>query len=397
MNPQVVVAGHICLDVIPSFGQGAGSLSELIVPGKLIQVGPPLLSTGGAVSNTGLALHRLGIPTRLLGKVGDDLFGQAITDILTGQGPELASRMIVIPGEPTSYTIVVSPPNIDRFFFHCPGANDTFHPAEIPLSDVEGARILHFGYPPLMKAVYEDEGRALSNFFQRLRSNGMAVSLDMARPDPDSVAGRVNWTAFLERVLPDVDLFAPSIDEILFMIDRPLYDRLSNSEGDDPFSEGIDGETLSRIGNRLIDLGAAVVAIKIGSAGLYLRTSSSSSRLENLVGVTDAKDWSDREILSPCMQVTVKGTTGSGDCTIAGLVAGFINHLSPVQAITGAVATGACSVEQADATSGIPSWDEVWKRIRSGWPKCEQTISLTGWNRSDDQSVWFGPGDPYQQ
>ena len=46
-------------------------------PGRLLQIGPATFSTGGPVSNTGLALHRLGIATRLMGKVGDDLLGQA--------------------------------------------------------------------------------------------------------------------------------------------------------------------------------------------------------------------------------------------------------------------------------------------------------------------------------
>jgi sugar/nucleoside kinase (ribokinase family) len=393
MNPQVIVAGHICLDVIPTFGQGAGNLDEIIVPGKLIQVGPPLLSTGGAVSNTGLALHRLGIPTKLIGKIGDDLFGRAITGILSALSPDLASGMIVTNDGPTSYTIVVNPPNVDRIFFHCPGANDTFHPSEIPLTDVEGARILHFGYPPLMKSVFSDGGSALSDLFNQLRAKGISVSLDMARPDPDSEAGRLDWLAFLERVLPAVDLFAPSIDEILYMIDRPLYDALSKRGGADPFTEGIDGVILSRLGERLIGLGAAVVAIKIGSAGLYLRTSPDPARLQPLVGAADAGSWAACEILSPCMKVTVKGTTGSGDCTIAGLLASFVHHLSPVQAVTGAVATGACSVEQADATSGVPSWKEVWRRIDSGWLKCDASIPLEGWVMDDKNGVWYGPGN----
>ena len=40
-----------------------------------------------------------------------------------------------------------------------------------------------------------------------------------------------------------------------------------------------------------------------------------------------------------------------------------------------ATGTGAFSVEQADATSGIPCWDVVQKRIKDGWQKQEKTIS----------------------
>ena len=67
-----VVAGHICLDIIPLLE------SEVAFsPGQLVEIGPAILSTGGPVSNTGLALHRLGIDARLMGKIADDQIGRA--------------------------------------------------------------------------------------------------------------------------------------------------------------------------------------------------------------------------------------------------------------------------------------------------------------------------------
>jgi sugar/nucleoside kinase (ribokinase family) len=66
---DVVVAGHICLDMIPDMGsdQVSTSLEEILTPGKLVSVGPAKTATGGAVANTGLALHRLGLPSRCWG------------------------------------------------------------------------------------------------------------------------------------------------------------------------------------------------------------------------------------------------------------------------------------------------------------------------------------------
>jgi sugar/nucleoside kinase (ribokinase family) len=101
-------------------------------PGRLLNIGPAAISTGGAVANTGMALHRLGVPVRLMGKVGDDLFGRAVLDVLRTGAPHLADGMIVTPGEATSYSIVISPPDIDRSFLHCPGANDTFGADDVP-------------------------------------------------------------------------------------------------------------------------------------------------------------------------------------------------------------------------------------------------------------------------
>ena len=62
-SAEAVVAGHICLDIIPALAGEA-----IPAPGRLVAAGPAVTATGGAVSNTGLALHRLGVPTRLAGR-----------------------------------------------------------------------------------------------------------------------------------------------------------------------------------------------------------------------------------------------------------------------------------------------------------------------------------------
>ena len=61
-NPQIVVAGHVCLDIIPAWDPAGGDVQSRMVSGALLNVGPATLSTGGAVSNVGIALHRLGVP-----------------------------------------------------------------------------------------------------------------------------------------------------------------------------------------------------------------------------------------------------------------------------------------------------------------------------------------------
>ncbi len=195
--PQIVVAGHICLDVIPALNEAPD-----LRPGGLVVVGPAALSTGGAVGNVGLALHRLGVPVRLMGKIGDDLFGRAVLDVLRAHDPRLADGMIVVPGETTSYSIVVNPPGVDRTFLHCPGANETFRAADVPLDRLAGARILHFGYPPLMRRLYADGGAELHALLAAVRGCGLVTSLDLCAPDPHSEAGRVDWAALLAPLCP---------------------------------------------------------------------------------------------------------------------------------------------------------------------------------------------------
>ena len=128
--------------------------------------------------------------------------------------------MIIASGEASSYTIVVNPPGVDRCFLHCPGTNDTFVATDLALDRMAGARLLHFGYPPLMEGIFADGGEGIAARFREAGRQGMLVSLDMGMPDMDSPAGRVDWHAWFERVLPHVDVFLPSLDEALLLLDR---------------------------------------------------------------------------------------------------------------------------------------------------------------------------------
>lgn len=389
----VIAAGHICLDIIAAISGGAEA--GQLAPGSLMQVGPPVLSTGGSVPNTGLALHRLGVPARLMGKIGDDFFGRAILDIVRSLDPNLAQGLIVSPGETTSYTIVISPPGVDRSFLHCPGTNDSFGADDVAYDELEGAKLFHFGYPPLMRRIYADAGAELEKILRRVRERGLAVSLDMARPDPNSQAGQADWPAFLRRVLPHVDVFLPSLDEILFMLDRALFEHLEQEAGTADIASRAGGNLLSNTAAQLLQLGAAMVVLKLGTQGLYLRTTADTDRVKAMGRCTPAEvdAWLDRELLVPCFQVKVAGTTGAGDCTIAGFLASLLEGLSPEDALTGAVAVGACSVEQTDATGGVPAWSVVQERIHSDRERRPIGLELPCWSWNAQHTVCTGPNE----
>lgn len=366
----VVVAGHICLDVIPTFKRGADSLAALFVPGKLIDVGAATLSTGGAVANTGLALHRLGVPVRLVGKVGRDAFGDAVCGLLQKSGPELARHMVREPSETTSYSVVLNPPGVDRIFLHCPGANDSFGPEDLAPAARDGAGLLHLGYPPLMKRLYEAQGETLARILAQARAAGLTTSLDMALPDPDSPAGRADWPAILRNTLPLVDLFEPSLDEIVFMLDREEGARIRRRAAEGVPLGGFSAGAVRDLAQRLLDLGAAAVLLKLGREGAYLQTTTDGARLRAAGACAPRADaWRGVSLQAPCFEAVVAGTTGAGDCTIAGFLAACARGYSPDEALRRAVAVGSASVEQPDATSGIPSWERLEQRLHAGWAR----------------------------
>lgn len=389
-GPQadVIVAGHICLDVIPTFLGPSGGLERLLVPGKLTTVGPAVVATGGAVSNTGLALHRLGVRTKLMGKVGDDLFGRAILDFVGRHDPQLAGGMIV-GDDPSSYTLIVNPPDVDRVFLHYPGANDTFGAKDVDIEKVRGARVFHFGYPPIMRRFHIDGGGELAALLARVRGVGVTTSLDMSLPDPDSPAGRVDWQALLAQALPHTDLFLPSVEEMVFMLMRERFDDLRCGRLE------IDGALLAELGGRLVEMGAAVVLIKLGDQGAYLRTSGDRARLAAMGpgAPADTDGWTGRELLAPCFKVDVAGTTGAGDCTIAGFLAALLRGADCEEAMTSAVAVGACNVERADATSGVPHWTAVQARVEAGWARRPVALRLPSWTWDKRAGLHYGPHD----
>ena len=152
---DAVVAGLLCLDITPDLSllTQPVQLGKVFSPTLLTEVGRATFSTGGAVGNTGLVMRRLGAKVALMGKCGQDFFGQAVLDLLEREAPGSAAATTLVRNEPTSYTIVLSPPGIDRFFLHCPGTNGTFGFADLDLDIISRARLFHFGYPPLMKRI----------------------------------------------------------------------------------------------------------------------------------------------------------------------------------------------------------------------------------------------------
>lgn len=366
---DVVVAGHVCVDLIPALPEIAGGFRY--APGTLVEVGPATVSTGGCVANTGLALHRLGTRVRLLGRIGDDPFGEIVVRSLAADG--LEGGLKTIPGESTSYTVILSPPEEDRMFLHFAGANDSFTEGDVTQDVLSGARIFHFGYPPIMRRMHEDAGENLASLLSRAKAAGLTTSLDMAYPDPSTSAGRADWPRILRRALPATDVFMPSLDELIVMLEPGAPAGPLAAEG------------LSRLGEGLLQMGAGVVGVKCGPRGLYLRTAP-EGRLRR-ANIPDPAAWADRELWSPAFEVEAAGTAGAGDATVAGLLHALHAGALPEEAATAAVAVGAMSVEAPDATGGIKSWDEARRRISAGW-KRRATPPGKGWSPIGGSGLW---------
>lgn len=372
---KMIAAGHICLDIMPEIeGVSVDKVEDYLKPGCLVHTGKANVHIGGSVANTGLALSALGADVALMGKIGDDVWG----NVITSQIEEYASAGYMIRDEnvSTSYSVVLAIPGIDRMFLHHTGANDSFCCEDLNEEAMRGAKLFHFGYPPLMKSIYSENGNELVKIFDKAKGMGMITSLDMASIDANSGSGKVDWISYLQNVLPKTDLFVPSAEELAFMIAPEIYEKWVKRAGGRDMTTVIRISEIRSLAEKSLDMGAKLVLIKCGAAGIYLATGG-REKMSGLSSVlADDASWTDiRAFERSYKPQKVLSATGAGDTSIAAFLYTFMNGYGWKECLQLAAATGASCVEAYDAVSGLKSIPELQRRIQNGWEK--NTINIS--------------------
>lgn len=377
MQKEVIVAGYICLDLLPEIYSDPAGQPFRYVPGQLLEVGGTDTCCGGAVPNTGLALYKLGHYPRLVGRIGNDAFGGAIRDLIDRVHQGLGDSLIVDPECYTANTIILNPPGQDRMFMVHTGANRNFSSRDLD-DEMNGIRLLHFGYPPLLRESYRNNGSDTKALFAAAKRRGITTSLDMSLPSPGAEAAAIDWQAWLDNVLPEVDVFLPSLDELVFMLGWNSLPRDAHGMVTAPALYEMSGELLRR--------GVAVAVIKLGHHGIYVRTTADTERIAAMGACTPIRpdQWRNQEYISPCFAAIVKGTTGAGDCTIAGFLSGLLRGMSAADAGILACAVGACNVEAPDAFSGLQDFTTIQQRLRANWQREDEHLDSKIWTATAD-------------
>ncbi len=351
---DAVVAGVANLDYAPTFqNEKTSDVAEVMIPSATIIMGPLKIHPGGCVSNTGLAMARFGMNVRLIGKVGKDESGRILSDFYRKY--TTLDSMIFSDTEGTSYSIVVAPEGIDRFFLHFPGGNDTFGADDIDYELVKRARLFHFGYPPVMRRMCADNGAELAEMFRRVHEAGAVTSLDTCGIDERSEAGKLNWMAILRNTLPNVDLFVPSAEETSFIFKRSLDTKA----------------LLAETAEDAIAMGAAVVMIKCGSRGFYL-SAAGRERLEKIPGElkNTLLPWAGMSAFIPVfIPDRILSANGAGDTCIAAFLSAILKGYSFERCADLAAAAGAACCEHHEIVETLPSLEELEKRIEDGWKR----------------------------
>ncbi|MFL5242450.1 MAG: carbohydrate kinase family protein [Gemmataceae bacterium] len=288
----IIVADHVCTPIpkLPAAG-------ELVLAKQLV------LTVGGCAANVAVDLGKMEIQAKVLGRVGNDVFGRVVAEMLEANKVDV-SGILVTPNCDTSQTLIVNVQGEDRRFIHSFGANAEFRAADIPLNRVSQCSVLYLGGYLLMEKMLQDEVIPL---FAAARKGGAKTVLDIVTPGP------ANYLPRLERLLPHVDVFLPN----------DMEGQLITSESD-PLKQA---EIFRRFG-------AHTVIVTLGGRGAIL--TNEKTRLK-----------------ATTYQVPFVDGSGGGDAFAAGYIYGLIKDLNTEDCLRIASALGASCVRAIGTTTGV--------------------------------------------
>lgn len=300
---DVLCAGIVVADHVSS------PISHLPTAGELVLADRLLLTIGGCAANVAVDLVKLGVSAAVVGRVGGDVFGRIVADMLRERHVEV-SALRVSPEMDTSQTLIVNVTGQDRRFIHTFGANGVFRAADIPLERVAMCRVLYLGGYLLMGSVYAEE---LIPVFAAARHAGAKTVLDVVTPGPADYLPR------LEKILPYVDVFLPNDHEAELILGEK--DALLQAD-------------------RFHRLGAATVVITEGDRGSILVSEGVRLRAETF-------------------RVPFVDGTGGGDAFAAGYIDGLLRGLDEEGCLRAGSAVGASCVRAIGTTAGVFSRPEL--------------------------------------
>lgn len=306
--------GDIGIDIVAFAhrlqGRRVPTLRELVTTLREL-----VISVGGSAANSAYACSLLGLKTRFIGKIGEDMWTKRILDGMAHANLDLKLKK---SEENNSVAITINLRNGGHIFMHKGGANTTFSIEDVNLGDIKGD-VLHIGGYNLLDALRKD----VPNLFEYAKKERALTSLDLG---PNLRAWSKKRVADLRRALHHVDILFLSAEEAM------------NFTG---------SKSLGKAIVKLRKLPCFTV-VKMGPVG-------------------GAKVLGKRVSSIPALPVKVVDTTGAGDCFNVGFIYAYLNDFSLEHcARYGVAAAAACASgkgRERYPTSEELEW--IFKRIRA--------------------------------
>ena len=304
---RVFVAGSINMDVVataerhPRIGETVTGDAVLYFP-------------GGKGVNQAVAAARLGAPTRLIGRLGKDAFGDELKAFLAAQGVDLSFVQQTSAAHTGTAVIIIA--NADNTIVVIPGAN-----ALVSAADV-AAPVLAKG--DVAVSQFEIPLPSISAFFSRARAAGAPTILN---PAPAIEA---------ERDLLDLaDILVLNESELGLLAKTELRDT--------------DAAAVFIEAARSLQTKGKTICVTLGKRGV--------------LALVDGKP-----LIIPGHTVKAIDTTGAGDCFVGAVAAQLATGASIREALDYANSAASICVQRMGAAPSMPTAAEVEAAISTSRP-----------------------------
>jgi fructokinase len=307
---DIVCLGEVLIDVFPNE-----------VGRRLTEVTSFQPKPGGAPANVAVAASRLGASSAFIGKVGDDIFGHYLEDVLKAEGVDTRG-VRYDPDARTTLVFIAKPDEntAEYVFYRNPGADILLRPDELDTDLLQETRCLHFGS---LSLIVEPSGSAT------------LAAVNIARKAEAIVSFDVNYRPTLWQSAPN------PVERVKAMI--PQVDLLKVNEIELNILTGI--EDIGEAAASLVELGPALCVVTLGPNGSHYQTKYGGQSI-------------------PPFQVKTVDAVGCGDAFVAGLLFQLakdgkrLNDLSPARlenALRYANAVGALTATKVGVIPALPT------------------------------------------
>ena len=262
---------------------------------------------GGKGANQAFAVGRLGGTVRMIGRVGDDLFGERLKSSLNSVGVSVDS-VLSTAGESTGIALILVETGGENQIVVAAGANGRLFPDDVRAElERTSAQYLLLQLETPLPTV---EAAAIEG-----RRRGMSVILDPAPAAPLSSS-----------LLSSIDVLTPNESEALVLLGRK--------------GESISLDQAEKVCSKLLTLGPSCAILKMGQYGVWFADRNQSTHF-------------------PAPKVHAVDTTAAGDTFNGALVTALSEGKSFERAIPFANCAAALSVTRLGAQASVPSRREV--------------------------------------
>ena len=275
-------------------------------PGETVVGSRFLTYPGGKGANQAVAAARMGAPTAMVGRVGDDMFGLQLIDTLAAGGINV-DGIAIAPDTTSGIAVISIDESAQNQIIQVPGANITCGEAEagrVLLALADASTLL------LQLEVSVDLSLQVAKEAYAL---GKTVILDPGpvRPIPPEF-------------FPFCSVITPNETEAQALVGFPV----------------VDATTAAQAAEQLLDIGVGVAVVKLGAQGVYYATA-------------DGGDF------VPPFPVEAVDSVAAGDAFNGALAVSLAEGATLHQSVRMAAAAGALAVTKSGAQDSMPFRAEV--------------------------------------